>query len=365
MKALIIGNYKSVFAKELQSELATRGMDIYLLDFETLKLYKDDNITDESCSQTFDKYRKLPKIHMIYRMYYIAKFLRSNSFDVVNIHTARVVYASILPFLTKQKLVVTVYGSDFYRMGLRARKIQKILYKKADIITFTNPITKQSFLDYYQDFKDKSMVCRFGLKTLDFIDKNRNKNRLSIKEHLGYSLDKIIVTCGYNATKGQQHEKIIENIVKLDDKILDKIQFIFPMTYGDNTHREKIKKMLQETSLGYKVLEDFLFGDDNANIKLCSDVMINILKTDSFSGSMQEFLYANNIVITGSWLPYELFDQLGVYYHKIDSLEMLAGKLMEVLSDLDKEKTMNNVQIIHLLSGWDNNIQSWIDAYEN
>ncbi len=106
-------------------------------------------------------------------------------------------------------------------------------------------------------------------------------------------------------------------------------------------------------------------GDDNANIKLCSDVMINILQTDSFSGSMQEFLYANNIVITGSWLPYKLFDELGVYYHKIDSAEMLAGKLTEVLSNLNKEKTMQNVQIINSLSSWGNNIQNWIKAYEN
>lgn len=365
MKALIIGNYKSVFAKELQGELTIRGMDIYLLDFETLKLYKDENIVDESYSQAFGRYRRLPKIHMIYRMYYIAKFLRSNFFDVVNIHTARVVYASILPFLTKQKLVVTVYGSDFYRMRMTARKIQKLIFQKADIITFTNPLTKQSFLDYYGDFEAKSRVCRFGLKTLDFIDKNRNKDILSIKEHLGYSLDKIIITCGYNATNGQQHEKIIENILKLDIKILDKIQFIFPMTYGDRIHKEKIKNLLKETSLDYKVLEDFLFGDDNANIKLCSDVMINILQTDSFSGSMQEFLYANNIVITGRWLPYMLFDKLGIYYHKIDSSEMLADKLMEVLSDLDKEKTTKNVQIINTLSSWDNNMQSWIDAYEN
>ncbi len=365
MKALIIGNYKSVFAKELQSELATRGMDIYLLDFETLKLYKDANIFDESYCQAFDKYRRLPKIHMIYRMYYIAKFLRSSLFDVVNIHTARVVYASILPFLTKQKLVVTVYGSDFYRMGTTARKIQKLLFQKANVITFTNPLTKQSFLDYYGNFEAKSRVCRFGLKTLDFIDKNRNKDMLSIKEHLDYSLDKIIVTCGYNATKGQQHEKIIENIVKLNTKILDKIQFIFPMTYGDETYKEKIKNLLRETSVDYKVLEDFLYGDDNAYIKLCSDVMINILQTDSFSGSMQEFLYANNIVITGRWLPYKLFDQLGIYYHKIDSSEMLADKLIEVLSELDKEKTMKNVQIINSLSSWGNNIQNWIEAYEN
>jgi hypothetical protein len=110
------------------------------------------------------------------------------------------------------------------------------------------------------------------------------------------------------------------------------------------------------------VLENYLHGDENANIKLASDIMINMLKTDSFSGSMQEFLYASNIIITGSWLPYELFDKEGIVYEKIDKLSTLHSKISEVLS---RNFILNkNIEIIKNLSNWNNNIKSWIEAYE-
>lgn len=364
MKILLISNSSSIFIQELFEKLRENDMNVDLLDIKTLMLLDKNNNEIRKYSYKFNRYKKLSKIRVFFKAFLLSRIIKNGKYNIINIHFPSYIYLAILPYLKKQKLVLTFYGSDFYRTSDKIKNILKRLYKNADILTFTNPMTQQSFIDYYHDFKAKSLVCRFGLKTLDFIDKNRAKDKLSIKEHLGYSKDKIIVTCGYNSTPAQQHEKIIENILKLDTSLLDRIQFIFPMTYGDKTYKEKIKNLLSQTNLDYKVLEDFLHGDDNAYIKLCSDVMINILKTDSFSGSMQEFLYANNIVITGSWLPYKLFDQLGVYYHKIDTPMMLSNKLEEVLINLNKEQTMQNVQIINSLSSWDNNIQSWIEAYE-
>jgi glycosyltransferase involved in cell wall biosynthesis len=94
--------------------------------------------------------------------------------------------------------------------------------------------------------------------------------------------------------------------------------------------------------------------------------MINMLKTDSFSGSMQEFLYGSNVVITGSWLPYEIFDKEGIMYKKINNPSELSNILIEVMNDLPNLKMglSRNIDIISNLSSWDNNIQSWIDAYE-
>lgn len=361
MKILLIANYKSVFGKELFENLIKQGINVTILDFETLNIYTNNNQNYKYAKQ-FAKFAKLPKIHMIFRLFFISKILRETSFDVVNIHTARIIYVALLPILASQKLITTIYGSDFYRQGKLTKKIQKLIYQKSSCITFTNPLTQQSFLDYYNDFRDKSVVCRFGLGTLDFIDKNRNIPKSEIKKELGYSQDKTIVTCGYNASTAQQHEKIIKEILKLPQEILDNIQFIFPMTYGDMTHKEKIKNILKSTILDYIVLENYLYGDKNANIKLASDIMINILTSDSFSGSMQEFLYAKNIVITGSWLPYELFDNEGIIYEKIDSLSALHSKISEVLNrDFTLDK---NIKIINNLSSWNNNIKSWIEVYK-
>lgn len=366
MKILIIANSKVVFGKELKNELINidKDVDVSLLDFESLILFDKNNKENTEYCKKFLKYKDISKISMFFRMLYIKKIIKDDNFNIVNIHISRWFYLLILPTLTKQKLVMTFYGSDFYRTSNFIKEIQKIIYKKADAITFTNPLTKDSFLQYYNDFKDKSYVCRFGLKTLDYIDKNRDKSKVVIKKSLGYDTKKIIVTCGYNSTKAQQHDKIIQSITKLDDSLLEKIQFIFPMTYGDNIYKEKIKNILKNSNLDYIVLENFLYEDDNAYVKLASDIMINVLQTDSFSGSMQEFLYADNIVITGSWLPYEIFDKEGIKYYKINRLEEIGDKLMEVVDDFQhyKSNLMTNQKIIYKLSNWKNNIKNWVEV---
>lgn len=366
MKVLIIANSSIVFGKELKNELTSKNSDITLLDFESLVLLDNQNRKNEIYSTRFEKFKGLAKISMFFRMLYIREIIKKSEFDIVNIHVSRWFYLLILSTLIKQKLIITFYGSDFYRTSNTIKNIQKILYEKADAITFTNPLTKQSFLDYYKQFDEKSYVCRFGLKTLDFIDKNRDKNREDLKKYLGYNQQKIIVTCGYNATIAQQHDKIIENIINLPKEIKDKVEFIFPLTYGDVTNKEKIKNRLIESDLDYLVLEDFLYEDENAYVKLASDIMINILETDSFSGSMQEFLYANNIIITGSWLPYDLFDKEGIKYHKVDTTDELKYKLKELIENINyhKKNLDNNREIIYKLSSWENNIKSWQEVYQ-
>ncbi|MGE4419948.1 MAG: glycosyltransferase [Sulfurimonas sp.] len=365
MKILIIANSKVVFGKELKSELISKDFDVNLLDFESLTLYDKNHCENDRYSSFFIKFKSIPKLSMFFRMWYIKKVIQENGFNIVNIHMSRWFYLIILPWLTRQRFIVTFYGSDFYRTSGFIKKIQTNLYKKADAITFTNPLTKNSFLKYYKDFDSKSYVCRFGLKTLDFIDKNRKIDKKFLRESLGYNKEKIVITCGHNSTKEQQHDKIIDNILKLPTELLDKIQFIFPMTYGNNFNKERVENILKQTNLDYIVLEEFLYGDDNANIKLASDIMINILETDSFSGSMQEFLYANNIIITGSWLPYEVFDDAGVEYIKIDNIDKLSFKLAELInSDIKIYDTLKNQKIISELSLWDNTIESWVDIYK-
>lgn len=364
LKILLIANSTDCFGKELKAELIARNYDVSLLDFESLTLYDNDKYKNNKYSRVFLRYKSIPKISMLFRMWYVKKIIQENNFDILNIHISRWFYLVILPWIVKQKLVITFYGSDFYRTSELIKNIQTILYKKADAITFTNPLTKKSFVDYYKNFENKSYLCRFGLRTLDFIDKNRSKSKVDIKKSLGYSTEKLIVTCGYNSTKEQQHEVILRSLNQLPLNVLDKIQFIFPLTYGDSVHKELIKNLLKGTNLDYKIHENFLYDDDNANIKLASDVMINILKTDSFSGSMQEFLYAGNIVITGYWLPYEVFDKAGVQYIKINSTDELSKVLEEVaISDLNNFDTTINRTAISDLSHWSNSIEGWLNVF--
>ncbi len=194
MKILRIASTKDVFGRELKNELFIKGLDVYLLDFETLEMFDKNNSEDKRYSKLLEKFKNISKLSMLSRLWYIKSIIKENNFDIINIHVSRWFYLVILPWLLKQKLIVTFYGSDFYRTSNFIKNIQKLLYKKAHVITFTNPLTKKSFIEYYKDFQNKSYVCRFGLKTLDFIDKNRNISKKVLRELLGYDSEKIIVT---------------------------------------------------------------------------------------------------------------------------------------------------------------------------
>lgn len=369
MKILLIGNGSDIFAKELSQELKINSYEVLFLNTANLQIILNDGSINEKYTDSFGRYRKIPKFNVFIKFFLIHRIISENSFDVVNILGSSWQYILLLNFFKRMKarLVITFYGSDFYRTSNRVKKVQIPLYKIADALTFTNPLTQDSFFQYYKSFQQKSFVCRFGLKTLDYIDKNRLTSKREIREHLGYKQDKIIVTCGYNSTYEQQHEKIIQNINLLDQSILDKIQFVFPLTYGDDKHKEHIKKILEKSSFDYIILQEYLYADDNAYIKLASDIMINILQTDSFSGSMQEFLYAGNIVITGQWLPYEIFDKEGIVYEKIKSEKELHDKIKYCIDTFDylKKDLDVNRDIIKKLSNWKVTIQKWIDVYES
>ncbi len=364
MRILIISNSFG-FDRDLRDELEQRGKEVYLLDFQSLSLEYHDNI-DMTYANVFLRFKTLPKLHMAFRIYFISKLLRTMEFELVNIHFSSWKYLFFLSALKRFRMIITFYGSDFYRTSSFVKRIQNIIYKKADAFTFTNPMTKDAFTQYYGNYEDKSHVCRFGLKALNYIDKNRLKPKEEMRRVLGYSESKTIVTCGHNATRAQQHRKIIDELVLLGNDVLRKMQFVFPMTYGDIRYREEIKDLLQKSGLDYVVLEEFLCEDDNAYVKLSSNIMINVLQTDSFSGSMQEFLYAGNKVITGSWLPYEVFDAAGIVYTKIDSIHQLVTTLKEILDHPGEEKGAfeNNRAIVSMLSSWSANIATWIQVYE-
>jgi hypothetical protein len=361
---LIIANSKSIFAKELSEVLWEKEKDIELLDFASLHI---QNVQNEQSryEKMFSKFRKIPKLHMLFRLYYLQDYLKNSSYDVINIHYSRWVYIFILKAFAHKKLCISFYGSDFYRTQWWQKSLQRLLYRHADCLSFTNIKTKEAFVDYYQEYEAKCRVARFGLKTLDFIDKNRSLDKHSIRKKLGYSGNKIIITCGYNATSAQQHEKMINVLKNLPTEQKQQIQFIVPLTYGDMLYKERVKTFLAQSDLDHIVLEEYLYDDDNAYVKLASDIMINLLTTDSFSGSMQEFLYAGNEVITGSWLPYDVLDEQGVCYTKIDDFSQLNDAIASCMMNKRQDHLVKNIFIISHLSHWDNVIDTWEEMYES
>lgn len=363
---LIVANSKDAFGRPLLFNLLKRGVGATLVDFESLDLIEQDNTFSNEYSKKMPSLTLGRKWRMLWRLYYLVKLLNSRDYDVINIHISRWFYILIYPFVNWSRVVITIYGSDFNGVSMVQSWLMKLIYRKVSKITFTNEILLDKFNQSNAYAAGKTKICRFGLDGLEYVDKNRSLCKADIRKSIGYSENKYIVTCGYNSSIEQQHFRIIDSLKKMPPGITTRCQFVFPLTYGDFIYRDKVKKYLSNSGLDFIILENYLVRDDNAKIKLASDMMLNLLEKDSFSGSMQEFIYAGNLVIVGSWLPYNVLDDAGLTYFKIDQVEEVSGKIQELMDRvLDEFEIDRNVEIIASLSSWDCVIDSWISIYRS
>ena len=95
-------------------------------------------------------------------------------------------------------------------------------------------------------------------------------------------------------------------------------------------------------------------------------VVVNIQKTDAFSGSLQGHLYCNNVLIIGEWLNYVPLDNNNVYYIKT-SVTNLSSKIETVLLELPKYKEMclGNHDKMANLTSWKAVLPCWAEAYNS
>ncbi|KAA6334398.1 hypothetical protein EZS27_017278 [termite gut metagenome] len=312
---------------------------------------------------------KIPKLtgllHRIFD-YYILRNVAS-AYDVVDIHFFCSKYYRLLNHLILQKkqYKITVWGSDFYRVSDIQKSKQKYYYDNAKIIHIEIEEMRDDFLKYMPSVYNRIHLARFGISQLQYLDKVIDcKNETTLLSGNLYH-NKLVITCGYNASKGQQHVKIIEILKALSPDQKRKIFLLFPMTYGiQKQYLNYIEGLLGQVGIPYCVFSKHLSNEENAKLRVITDISINIQITDALAASLQEHLYAGNILLAGEWLPYQIFDEHSIFYIKISYQNMLE-KLSYCIDNLDmlKEKTKANHDKIKNLSSWKTVTPSWVKIY--
>ncbi len=352
-KVLYLTSNESIYSKKYEDQININSSKLELIRF--------------SGSGLKNKY--FNKIDTIFKFKKMIK-----NVDLVHINFLSPSYFLFNHFLKNTKLIVTFWGSDLYRTPNNSKKskfLQKQIIKNANIITVVNKKMIPVFHETFGFEEIPIYETRFGLPIdFDQIDEIGQKEINEFKKEYNISNEQIIITLGYSADPKKNHEYMIEEIIRLSKRIKN-IFIIIPLTYGSKVHREKIKTLcnnrFKENEINYKILEEFMSDNDVAKLRKATDIMINIQDTDAMSASMQESLYAGNIVINGSWLPYDELREAGAYYETIDELKegILSNKIEYIIRNFDKlkEKTKVNKKIIYERSSWDNNIGSWIEVY--
>jgi hypothetical protein len=316
--------------------------------------------------------KKIKGFNLFYRFYLYKKLIAiMHDYDIIHFHFLS--YDSY--FLARQfkkksksKIILSIWGSDMYRLHSVLENCFVKTCRNADRITFTNKKSLEHFQDRYHWKKNNLSVIAFGLAPLEYM-KEITMSKVECKERLSWNKDKLAITIGYNMAVAQQHLSIL---TQLENKKItafhNKIELILPITYGgDKNYKRQILSKLNQLPFEYKVYDEFLGDEIVAHIRKASDVMLQLQITDQFSGSMQEHLFARNVVITGSWLPYDTLKEKGSYFIEIDKVEDLNDVLPDVINNFStyEQRTTNNPGVITELSSWGKNIKQWAEMYNS
>jgi hypothetical protein len=308
---------------------------------------------------------KIPILKMFWYSFLLNKELINieKKYDYIHMLFVHVSYWCLINKIKAKcnKFIITVFGSDYYKSPVIVKKMISFIVQKTDLITATNEKTLSEFSTYYSVSEKNKSIVRFGLEALENIKSEYLIPQINHKNHFNIG-NELVITCGYNGSKNQNHLPIIEQIAKIKNN-LPPFVLLFPISTGINeNYLNEIKQKLEQYNLKHYFITNYLTNLEVAKLRLATDIMIQVQNTDQLSGSMQEHLFAKNKVITAEWLPYAIFDNLGIRYFKIKSLDNLAETILNAVNSSEIDYTENQ-QIIWELSSWETCITNWVNLY--
>lgn len=278
--------------------------------------------------------------------------------DIVSFHffSAPAALIAIIISVFGVPFSIHFWGSDYKYWRMKKSGVLHWLFmylvRQAQFITFSNASVMADFEVKYKGAR-RTVLVRFGLDVLGSID--------NLIEGGHGPAEPVRVVVGTNASPLQQHLEIIDEIENINSRLLSKMFFIFPLSYGSEEQAFKVVKRLEQTQLNYKISSSFISGGELAKFRAETDILIQLQKSDAMSAAMLESLYAGAKVITGTWLPYDELRAKGVDWFEIDKISDLGAELERVL---DARVSSNiNKKIVNDICGWDAVMPRWTDLY--
>ncbi len=268
---------------------------------------------------------------------FFSKFSKIRKYDIINVHFANRYMSFVYKNLRtmSDNIVLTPWGSDILRRPKKNMEQLSYLYKRADYIAAspTSPVGKTILQEFKVD--PKKLVGSFwGAEGIDFIIKNENQiSQNDAKERFGLT-GRYVITCGYNIQEAQQHKAIIAAIDKVREQLPDNLTLLFPMNYGGWTTSENYGKEIEaeckKRHLHAVFVTEFLSGESLYKLRMATDIFVHVQTTDAFSGSVQEYILCKKKIVQGSWIKYEVINDIRpLFYFPVDKLENLGEVIVK------------------------------------
>lgn len=334
--------------------------------------YRENGVTVYHDSHTLPIIRHIPRVRMWARIWLNARdLMKLGPFDVVHnnyLSQRDLALGQILAKRFHAYWVASFWGSDLLRPSPAVLHRMKPYLEKADALSVHNQLNVDVIRNTYGEaIAQKTHLLYFGQTGYADIDAARARyTRAQCRARYGIDADSFVVCAGYNASSAQQQLEIVEALAALPPERLAKMTLVLQQTYGENdpAYIARTREVAAHLPCKTISLTRFMGPEESAMLRLSADVFILAIKTDAFSASMQEYLYAGACVIKGKWLVYPQLSDMGIpplaEFGDFAELPALVSLAMDgKLTGLSGERRA----LFPKLYSWDAVRESWRKLY--
>ena len=357
--AIFLGSEDSVFVSRTIEALTARGVEVTLIDPGSVQK------TKPSKGYVAALKTLLLQLKFVYR-----EMRACDPNSTVIVHSLTIKNALYILLLKRyfKRVAGLAYGSDILRRQKSRDPILGFCLKRLDALLATNAHVIQEIAESFPKLKQDLMgVIRFGLPVFDELDRLENTSPAAAKLALGFPPEKTLVALGYAASAGQRQSDLIDLFqTRIGD--FSHCHFVVPVQYGDEQIQTRIIEKVTEINSPagekqFTALTDFHDPERAALMRRACDVLINHSVSDAFSGTVQETIYAGNLVLACDHLPYRTMpgygDAIRSYSDTEHLCELLRTAALNPKDQAARHPSDNVRETLRQTSSWDHVAKTW------
>ena len=266
--------------------------------------------------------------------------------DTVLLHYLRP-FQFAAAYLTKfsgAALAVALWGSDFYRATASRALINRLVLRICDRIICGEPKLPAA-LSTRGLASDRTRVCYFATGPGAFLVSSKllpprapylpPAKRIVQDANADRTRPRpLTVTIGNSANPSQQHLQVLDSLERrFATSERPRVRLLLPVSYGGPAaYISRLRERLKAGGWDFELVEHFLPDAAIAELRLGTDVYVNVQPTDSFSGSMRESMYLGTYVIYGAWLDYSFVTYPRDRWAAVESVDEVGDRIAAIVA---------------------------------
>jgi len=333
--------------------------------------YREHGVTVYHDPHTLPVVRHIPRARMWARIWLNAQdLIQMGPFDVVHNHYLSerdLALGQLVASRFKAHWAASFWGSDLLRSSPQALRRMAPYLQKCHTISVHNQLSLDLIRREYGDaVADKTHLLYFGQMGYSDIDQAlQTYSRAECRARFGIAPDLFVVCVGYNASSAQQQREVIAALASMPEEQLRRMTLVLQQTYGENdsAYVSQTREMAGRLPCQTVILTRFMGPEESAMLRLSADVFVLAIKTDAFSASMQEYLYAGACVLKAGWLGYPQLTDMGISLSEFSDFGEIPALLSQAMEGRLTGLTQAQRALFPKLYSWEAVRDSWLALY--